>query len=447
MNNKVSKLLDFRFPDPNHSNFNLGRKNTFSADVGYLYPCYIEECLPNSYKRLDLEALVQCNSTIAPVMGSFTVKVDAFFVPIRLYHKHLLSNDRANGFQDDFQFHYIPWLSYRLKDSYGAIPSKNLFVSPGSLLEYLGVLPANFNSNSWNHTVEDYKPLNAYPFIGYFDIFRNYYSNPYDTQVPFRVNNSFLTNYEQIDTVDRYVDLSKFDTFITTIRNKSQYTTSTGTLALDRCNVLKTFNEIFTYTDKLDNISYTYSIPLFANQSGFRTGYTDNALHFGLLRRTYKDDYFNSRVSIEYVNYLKSQSRVVVSSNGQNTGFDITSLRLANRVARYVDKLGLSDSRFGSWLKAHFGTRLNDRIDIPQFLGSISSTLAFDDIISNAQTGSSDSLTSNQALGSRAAIGSSYVKNDGPFVEFKCVEPGYLMCLFSIVPNVSYYQGDRKSVV
>ena len=189
MNNQVSRLLDVNFPDPNHSNFNLGRKNTFSADVGYLYPIYVEEVLASSYKKLDLEALVQCNATVAPVMGSFTTKVEAYFVPIRLYHQHLLNNDRSNNFADDFELHYFPWLHYSDQSS-GTVKTNTVsptdssrlpFISSaGSLVEYLGMYPTGFNSCSWTNNGTSPR-INAYPFIGYFDIFRNYYSNPYDT--------------------------------------------------------------------------------------------------------------------------------------------------------------------------------------------------------------------------------------------------------------------------
>lgn len=440
MNNHVSRLLEVNFPDPNHSNFNLGRKNTFSADVGYLYPIYVEEVLASSYKKLDLEALVQCNATVAPVMGSFTTKVEAYFVPIRLYHEHLLNNDRSNNFSDDFELHYFPWLHYQEQDGdYGVstnqVSGQNTYYSfvcsPGSLLEYLGMYPAGYNSASWTNTGSSPR-INAYPFIGYFDIFRNYYSNPYDTQIPMRINNS-LSEYADlyITSSDTYVSLSIFDRFINNIRRGSTVASSPAAV-----NVFSTFNSLFSYNSN----GKTYKVPLFANTASPGLTLTSNGLHFGLLRRTYKDDYFNARISSDFVSYLKEQSRVQVNNNT----FDITQLRLANRIAKYVDKLGFSDSRFGSWLKAHFGTKLNDRMQIPQFLGSMSSTLVFQDIISQAQTGDSDVITSNQALGSRAGLGSGYMKNNGSFVEFKAVEPGYIIVLFSIVPNVSYCQGIRK---
>lgn len=444
MNNQVSKLLDVKFPEPNHSNFNLGRKVTFSADVGYLIPCYVEEVLASSYKRLDLESLIQCNATVAPVMGSFTCKVDAYFVPIRIYHQHLLNNDRSNIFSDDFQFHYFPFLfhDHTYTDYNGNYhTSSNLFCQATSLLEYLGYFPHGWNSASWTGSSSPLR-LSAYPFIGYFDIFRNYYANPYDENVPFRVNNAL--QYDDVDSVspsDGFCKLKYFDIFVNNIRANSINSSGQPTAV----NVFNSFNFFmeFNYKTNDDPASYICTVPLFSQQilrEDNNYPSTLDASHYGLLRRTYKDDYFNARITPNFVEYLKEQSRVQI----QNGTFDITQLRLANRIAKYVDKLGFSDSRFGSWLKAHFGTRLNDRLDIPQFLGSMSTSLVFNDVVSNAQTGNNDVVTSNQALGSRAGLGSGYMKNNGPFVEFKAVEPGYIICLFSIIPNVSYTQGIRK---
>lgn len=447
MNNQVSQLLDVQFPDPQHSNFNLGRVNRFTADVGYLIPCYVEEVLADSYKRLDLEALVQCNATVAPVMGSFTTKVEAYFVPIRIYHEHLINNDRAIDFSDDFAFHYFPWLNRGSASTYAN--GSTMVVAPGSLLEYLGMFPAGWHSGAWTSTPSSSEMrINAYPFIGYFDIYRNYYANPYDEDIPFRVYNKLDNDYNPFQDGlfgdDATIKLSVFDAFINQIRDDSTALVG-GRVTPRAVDVFSYFNRYFKFLP--NNLQEQVSVPLFQYQKGFASSQhysTDSGLHYGLLRRTYKDDYFNARFSSDFVEYLRSQSRVKVSVAGSEGTFDITQLRLANRIAKYVDKLGFSDSRFGTWLKAHFGTKLNDRADIPQFLGSISSTLTFDDIISSAQTGIGDTVTSNEALGSRAGLGAGYMKNDGAFVEFKAVEPGYIICLFSIVPNVSYTQGIRK---
>lgn len=452
-NNKVSSLFNREFPAPSRSNFNLGRVNRFTADVGYIYPCYVEEVLPNSYKRLDLESLIQTNATVAPLMGSFTAKFEAFFIPLRLYHRHLDLNNIKPNFNDDFDFHYINTLSEVIPLDYRT-PVKgepgdeftiysNLVVSPGSLLDYLGILPAGHNLLSWSKS----RKVNATPLIGYFDIFRNYYANPHDRNVPFVVENFSINqvsdNYPYYP--EDFISLDRFDNFITGINTDSISTNPvTGIPSPQAINILPYFNNTVGSAE-------TLGIPLFAGQR-YKLNYvsssgavidryadTRDGIHFGLMRRTYKDDYFNSRFLNEFVAYMEENSAVTV----ENNQFYITQLRMQNRIAKYVDKSIFSDTRFGSWIKAHFGVKTNSKLNIPQFLGSLSSNVVFNDIYASAQTGDGG-ITSNQALGSRASLGQGYASSKGSFVEFKATEPGYLMVMFSLVPNVSYFQGIRK---
>lgn len=464
-NNKVSSLFNQTLPKPPRSNFNLGRVNRFTADVGYVIPCYVEEVLPNSYKRLDLEALIQTNATVAPLMGSFTAKFEAFFVPLRLYHMHLDLNNIRPDFHEDFDFHYIELLN---RNSTVSIPSvrfnidgapfegespfeniaSGLSVAPGSLIDYLGLMPVGLNSYAYDGS--EVKMLNGTPFIGYFDIYRNYYANPHDRMIPYRVQNFTLRDDDSIKRYGevKYFNLDDLDSFIVAVHK--------GSMLGDVPNPVPVLTQFFNHVGDASWRSIPgspknsqSSVPLFAGQAiwnyNAETGMRDyvydtfNGLHFGLLPRTYKDDYFNSRFMNEFVNYMEQTAVVTV----QNNQFTIQQLRLQNRVAKYVDKSIFSDTRFGSWIKAHFGVKTNSKLNIPQFLGSMSGNLIFNDIYSTAQTGDGD-ITSNQALGSRSSLGQGYVKGKGSFVEFKATEPGYIMVMFSLVPNVNYFQGIRK---
>lgn len=294
--------------------------------------------------------------------------------------------------------------------------------------------------------------LDANPLIGYFDIYRNYYANPHDRRVPYRVQNS--NNLVPLVSEYRYFNLDDLDQFITTISNNSvtnQPGYGVSPSSVDVWQTLRATVHDDRYSIAIGNSQLTteqrdlVGIPLFANQrlfSGTLSGNeaqfdTTNGLNFGLLPRTYKDDYFNSRFMNEFVTYMEQTSAVEV----ENNMFYITQLRLQNRIAKYIDKSIFSDTRFGSWIKAHFGTKTNAKLNIPQFLGSISSNVVFNDIYATAQTSQNGTITSNEALGSRASLGQGYVKNGkGSFIEFKASEPGYIMIMFSLVPNVNYFR-------
>lgn len=482
-NNKVSSLFNVDLPAPKRSNFNLGRVNRFTADIGYVIPCYTEEILANSYKRLDLTALIQTNATTAPLMGSFKVKFDAFFVPLRLYHRHLDLNNIDANFDDNFDLHYFSFPdSNSVTTTYGmpsdlkptAASGVSIGVSDSSLIDYLGMYPVGFTSRTF---VDRPPRVNGEPFIAYFDIWRNYYSNPHDKFVPYRTCNSdnpviypsgAPSGVGYADRVNiKYFHLDALDKFITRIQTDSVSSYGTSLVGMSQVSIVPRSIDVFSYFNdcigeyssrSAENLGQTTltsqlaaftSVPLFSFQRNMtftdsvpHLTDTSNGIHFGLLPRTYMDDYFTARFSNDFVQYMEDSAVVSVEDNS----FSITQLRLANRIAKYVDKSIFSDTRFGSWIKAHFGVKTNQKLNIPQFLGSMTSNIVFNDIYATAQTASNvdAAVTDNTALGSRSSLGQGVVKGKGSFVEFKATEPGYLMVMFSIIPYVSYFQGIRK---
>lgn len=471
-NNKVSSLLNVDIPTPKRSNFNLGRVNRFTADVGYVIPCYVEEVIPNSYKRLDIESLIQTNATIAPLMGSFKVKFDAYFVPLRLYHRHLDLNNTDVDFESDFDFHYIDFgHNASLGASFSGKPTSTdgvtFGVAPSSLIDYLGLFPVGLSSKEFSTRLR----VQGETFIGYYDIWRNYYCNPHDNFVPYRVQNLVSdTNSSFVGTPEiRYFDYKCLDNFVSYINvnsiNSVRLTngldsSSTSPFAIDVFDAFCRFvgdydSRNASNMDASDFTTlttlYGTSVPLYSYQRNFRiigkgntrnyeVSDTSDGLHFGLLPRTYMDDYFNARFKNEFVSYMEEQSTILV----ENNQFNIAQLRIANRIAKFVDKSIFSDTRFGSWIKAHFGVKTSQKLNIPQFLGSLTSNIVFNDIYATAQTAQGGSVTDNTALGSRSSLGQGYVSNKGSFIEFKATEPGYIMVMFSIIPYVSYFQGIRK---
>ena len=477
-NNKVSSLLNKDLPRPPRSNFNLGRVRRTTLSPGLVVPVYCEEILPNSYKRLDLEALVHTNATIAPLMGSFTVKFEAFFVPLRLYHRHLDLNNLNPNFHTDFDFHYITIPNVDYEQTYSLpiqqaiantpdhqtdnVVYTNYQVAPGSLIDHLRMLPVGFSSALWSMGDRPASwresRVNAEPLIGYFDIWRNYYANPHDRRVPYKVQNSTAdpvsAGIGKYSGSYRYFNLDDLDEFITAI-NTYSIDEENGFMpsAEDVQLAFGRYVQDDSVPENPSNVSFLsrVSIPLFSGQAiqtnpstlvGVLPQYFDtrDGLHFGLLPRTFKDDYFNSRFLNEFVSYLQEQAVITVNDNK----FNITQLRVANRIAKYIDKSIFSDTRFGSWIKAHFGVKTNSKLNIPQFLGSMTGNVVFTDIYATAQTSTKGTVTSNQALGSRASLGQGYVKGKGSFVEFNATEPGYLMVMCSLVPNVNYTQGIPK---
>lgn len=436
--NKIRDLLHVSVPSPKRSTFDRSHTNPITADIGYIYPVLVDELLPSDYVKLDLMSFVQTNPLTKPLLGRFTLKFEAFFVPLRLYCQNLDLNNVQPDFSDDFD---LPYFGVNLKPSDFPPEDEFLTMKGTNLLCYLNMIPSGCSSET---SFGNLSKLNGVPFAGYMDIYRNYYANPQDRLVPFRVGRrEGHAASDYFDVQDHYVTLAQFDQFVSTLTRHS-IDDSGNASSMD---VFSVFRQSFRNPSATNDV-YTSAPPLFNGQvwSGtndeFPSGvFTENALHLGLLRRTYNDDYFTAFFSNDFVDYQESTARVVVNNNVVT----VNQLRLANRVARFVDRSILAGTRYGDWLDVHFGVKTDNRLCIPQFLGSLRVPVVFNDVVSQSQTGEASSIGDNTTLGSRASLGQGFKDfSKDSWLRFEAKEHGYIMVMASIVPDVCYVRGIPK---
>lgn len=436
--NKIRDLLHVSVPSPKRSTFDRSHMNPITADIGYIYPVLVDELLPSDYVKLDLMSFVQTNPLTKPLLGRFTLKFEAFFVPLRLYCQNLDLNNVNPDFSADFD---LPYFDVTLAPSRVLPEQAYLRMTGTNLLCYLNMIPSGCSTETGFGGLSQ---LNGVPFIGYYDIYRNYYANPQDNLVPFRVGRrKGPLQSDTFDVQDHYVTLSQFDKFVTTLTRNSVDDSGEAS----SMDVFNAFREAFR-NPSATNTEFTSAPPLFNGQLWSPTNndsvsdvLTENALHLGLLRRTYNDDYFTAFFSNDFVSYQESTARVVVNDNIVT----VNQLRLANRVARFIDRTILSGTRYGDWLDVHFGVKTNNRLCIPQFLGSLRVPVIFNDVVSQSQTGTSTSIGDNKSLGSRASLGQGFKDfSKDSWLRFEAKEHGYLMIMASIVPDVCYVRGIPK---
>lgn len=436
--NKIRDLLHVFVPSPKRSTFDRSHTNPITADIGYIYPVLVDELLPSDYVKLDLMSFVQTNPLTKPLLGRFTLKFEAFFVPLRLYCQNLDLNNVNPDFSGDFD---LPYFGLYL-DPIDVRPETEFLTMKGTnLLCYLNMIPSGCSTETGFGGLSQ---LNGVPFVGYMDIYRNYYANPQDRLVPFRVGRRKVpSQLDYFDVQDHYVTLAQFDQFVTTLTRNSVDDSGEAS----SMDVFKAFRKAFR-NPSANNSEFTSAPPLFngqiwngANNESVADVVTENALHLGLLRRTYNDDYFTAFFSNDFVGFQESTARVVVNNNTVT----VNQLRLANRVARFVDRSILSGTRYGDWLDVHFGVKTNNRLCIPQFLGSLRVPVVFNDVVSQSQTGTATSIGDNTTLGSRASLGQGFRDfSKDSWLRFEAKEHGYLMIMASIVPDVCYVRGIPK---
>ena len=156
------------------STHNLSKKFASSMCAGTLVPCYVNIGLPGDEWDIDINTLVRTLPTNGPLFGSFKLQVDCFMIPMRLY-QGILHNNAVNIGMKMNQV-YLPTFFVNSDKSECINPKADSVISYTALLRYLGISGTKVVDNNYLANVVD-RSFNAIPVIGYYDIYKNYYSN------------------------------------------------------------------------------------------------------------------------------------------------------------------------------------------------------------------------------------------------------------------------------
>jgi hypothetical protein len=128
--------------------------------------------LPGDTFDIDLDANIMTHPTLGPLFGSYKVQLDVFEVPIRLYNGDLHNNTLGIGL--DMSKVKLPQLVLEAKNPDLKKPIDNQQINPSSIFKYLGISGLGRNGST-GETVT--RRFNAVPYLGYWDIYKNYYAN------------------------------------------------------------------------------------------------------------------------------------------------------------------------------------------------------------------------------------------------------------------------------
>lgn len=174
-----------------------------------------------------------------------------------------------------------------------------------------------------------------------------------------------------------------------------------------------------------------YGLPL---QEG-DLGYCNLASQEGLALKTYQSDLFNNWISTEWIdgdNGINSITAIDTSSGE----FTIDTLMLSRKVYDMLNRIALSGGTYDDWLNAVYTHERTRGIENPMYLGGLIRELAFQEVVSNAESG-------EQPLGTLAGRGVLTQKEKGGKIYCKVDEPSYIMGIISLTPRVDYSQGNK----
>ena len=514
------------------STHDLGYIWRSSMSSGTLVPFMSEVGLPGDSFDIDLDCDVKTLPTVGPLFGSYKVQLDVFECPIRLYNGKLHMNMLNIGM--DMSQILLPQVgmgAYYDPTNEG----DNTQVNSSSIYSYLNMRGMGRTDTGTAGQVLRY--FNAIPYLGYWDIYKNYYANKQeergfvihaadlenkfeisgpgsaqiqvagpdsDTTVDIWTSSSTVdtsaqsttlptviatfivkwdnagAQYGEPDTDSIQVNIDGTNTNVADIFENVSSTENNGEWTVQFTNYIGVAEsatwQVITDVDNtenpgegepqltefpLDNIddmrmdileavrdttafeidwnsSAPYGLGLAAAGASFQDAYK-LASQEGLGIKTYQSDLFNNWISTEWIDGSNGINEVTAVSTAGDE-FTIDSLNLANKVYNMLNRIAISGGSYDDWLDAVYTHERAKSCENPIYHGSLIKELAFEEVVSLADTVVGDE---SQPLGTLAGRGRLTNKNKGGKIKIKVDEPSYIIGIVSLTPRIDYSQGNK----
>jgi hypothetical protein len=154
------------------STHDLGYIWRSSMSSGTLVPFMSEVALPGDSFDIDLDCDVKTLPTVGPLFGSYKVQLDVFECPVRLYQGKLHMNMLNIGM--DMSEVLLPRMEI-VANYDPANLTDNSQINSSSIYSYLNIRGVGRTAAGTSGNV--YRYFNAVPYLGYWDIYKNYYAN------------------------------------------------------------------------------------------------------------------------------------------------------------------------------------------------------------------------------------------------------------------------------
>ncbi len=415
---------------PKRSNVNLSFINRFSALPGVLIPIMNEPAQAADDWRIRMSALVKTLPLQGPLMGSFKVQVDFFFNPVRLYNRGLHGNIR-NLKPENVKFPIIKWCQGDTKnletpDTVRPIVlAGDIGVHETSLLHYLGLPRLVCNSEGVGDQGYKVRVFTANPWLGYYNIFYNYYANQQEQYFSVYGVSALYTPGDRPGFKQRAVlgsgELSTIESWLYQ-------------------NLGQPYNvplEFLDYTSGTGSGNFVPQTTVWNNLNKQFVGFS-HAPNGGLCCRTYLPDRFSVWLNSSTYSNVSVSSSINVAVSGSLGTMTIDAIRFANHLNNMLLKTAVAGSTYDAWLLSQYGASYKPLGEVPEFIASRSFELTFDDVIQTAPGSEKD------PLGTLGGRGLGFT--GGRDVRYYCQEHGYIMAIMSIIPRVDYFQGIRHGM-
>lgn len=366
---------------PGRSVFNLSYDKKFDCDMGQLIPVLAEEMVPGDKFQIGNELTLRFQPLVAPIMHEINVYVHYFFVPYRVLDSNW--EGFITGGVDGQNSYELPRRGY-----IGGAPKLSLW-------DYFG-LPTNVS-----FTTESFKKPLDYLFQTYFRIYNEYYRDE--------------NLVSEKDVLGGLVLRRAWEKDYFTSALPWQQRGVAPALPISGMTSAVWSDDVQIYADIGGVNSSLYVSP---NGDNVRSSSPSGA-------------------SPSFVYAMKEGLNNNVVDLSQATTFDVSDLRLAFQIQKWMERNARAGVRYTEFLRAHYGVSPRDeRLQRPEYIGGSKSPVIVSEVL---QTSSSDT-TSPQ--GNLAGHGLSADRNYIGSYEAK--EFGIIMGIMSVMPRTTYQQGINR---
>lgn len=390
------------------SRFKLFSGNPTSACWGTLIPTNVTRVIAGDDFSFQPGVGVQALPIVAPFMGNVCIKKEYFFIPDRIYNV-----DRQLNFQGVtdtpntvYKPSIAPPIPFDISVSSGeviTIPVSDLvtdlplgslgdIVAPGSLADYMGEAPGSIVAGVIDLT----------PYIGYIDIYYNYYLNQQYDLVPTSLAGTVADSAFEYPY---YLTAWELETYLRNIKTKPN--TSPAIRADDTVSYS---TNVQAALNAVDSEAFTWNF-FTGRQSLFQRGFPSYYLEAWLKTSHFTD------------------AAVDVSTSGNSVS--MRNITFASRMQRYMDLAFAGGGRNSDFYESQFDVKLSQDNTCPAFLGSDSFDMNVNTLYQT--TGFEDSSSPLGAFSGQLSGGTRFRRRNYHFND-----DGYFMEITSIVPRVYY---------
>lgn len=403
---------------PHKSGFDKSFRNLFTAKCGTLVPIFCDEVIPNTSVHLDLALSAQLPPLASETFMNVDYKVEAFFCPTRLlmanYEDWLSRNDTfKNAAGTTTKYLRAPIVQFTPNQA-----------APGTLLDYLGVMSSGGIAMTANSVAS------AFPILAYHLIWNDWYRS---SLVQKSIYMSKIEN-DVLNFGNGYCPA--FMKWWTPEEANNDYILTSNTLFADNSSPLDLRQRNFG----LDY--FTMATPSAQNGDVQKVSMQlPNQMSFSFIKS-------NSEVDVNGDKVVKSGTTGSSGYFGINNTytdpvtFTIPALRAVNSMQQFLERNNLIGNRLVDYVKGQYGATLKDSIaQRPVYLGSFSFPVYSKGVYQSNQETSQDVASQNPFNSVGARYGHAYAEGNGSLIDFTAEEPGYIMVLGSLVPEVTYSSG------